>query len=67
VESTTVSGLITEVAGHIPSAGEIVEQERLRFEVLESTNRRVERVRVSLIPAAESKPAQSNRNQAGTA
>jgi len=67
VESTTVSGLITEVAGHIPSVGEIVEQERLRFEVLESTNRRVERVRVSLIPAAESKPAQSNRNQAGTA
>ena len=65
VESTTVSGLITEVAGHIPSAGEIVEQERLRFEVLESTNRRVERVRVSLIPAAESKPGTSNKNQAG--
>ena len=65
VESTTVSGLVTEVAGHIPSAGEIVEQERLRFEVLESTNRRVERVRVSLIPAAESKPGTSNKNQAG--
>jgi len=64
-EATTVSGLVTEIAGHIPSPGEIVEQDRLRFEVLESTNRRVERVRVSSISAAESKPAPPNRNQAG--
>ncbi|MGA2960311.1 MAG: hemolysin family protein [Candidatus Korobacteraceae bacterium] len=66
VESTTVSGLVTEIAGHIPPAGEIVEQDRLRFEVLESTDRRVERVRVSLI-SAESKPAPPNKNQAGIA
>jgi CBS domain containing-hemolysin-like protein len=65
-ESTTVAGLVTEIAGHIPSPGEIVEQDRLRFEVLESTNRRVERVRVSSI-SAESKPAPPNRNQAGIA
>jgi CBS domain containing-hemolysin-like protein len=67
VESTTVSGLVTEIAGHIPPAGEIVEQDQLRFEVLESTDRRVERVRVSLISAAESKPAPPNKNQAGIA
>jgi CBS domain containing-hemolysin-like protein len=66
-EATTVSGLVTEIAGHIPPPGEIVEQDRLRFEVLESTNRRVERVRVSSISAAESKPAPPNRNQAGIA
>ncbi len=66
-ESTTVSGLVTEVAGHIPSAGEIVEQEGLRFQVLESTSRRVIRVRVSSISATESKPSSSNRNQAGIA
>ena len=66
VESTTVSGLVTEIAGHIPPAGEIVEQDQLRFEVLESTDRRVERVRVSLI-SAESKPAPPNKNQAGIA
>jgi len=66
-ESTTVAGLVTEITGHIPSPGEIVEQDRLRFEVLESTNRRVERVRVSSISAAESKPAPPNRNQAGIA
>jgi CBS domain containing-hemolysin-like protein len=66
-EATTVSGLVTEIAGHIPPPGEIVEQDRLRFEVLESTNRRVERVRISSIPAAESKAAPPNRNQAGIA
>jgi CBS domain containing-hemolysin-like protein len=59
--------LVTEIAGHIPPPGEIVEQDRLRFEVLESTNRRVERVRISSIPAAESKAAPPNRNQAGIA
>jgi CBS domain containing-hemolysin-like protein len=45
-ESTTISGLVTEIAGHIPLAGEVVEEDGLRFEVLESTSRRVERVRV---------------------
>jgi len=66
VESTTVSRLVTEIAGQTSPAGEIVEQDRLRFEVLESTDRRVERVRVSLI-SAESKPAPPNKNQAGIA
>ncbi len=45
-ESTTISGLVTEIAGHIPLPGEVVEEGGLRFEVLESTNRRVERARV---------------------
>jgi len=45
-ESTTVSGLVTEIAGHIPLPGEVVEEDGLRFEVLESTSRRVERARV---------------------
>jgi putative hemolysin len=38
--------LVTEIAGHIPLAGEVVEEDGLRFEVLDSTSRRVERVRV---------------------
>jgi putative hemolysin len=45
-ESTTISGLVTEIAGHIPLPGEVVEENGLRIEVLESTNRRVERARV---------------------
>jgi CBS domain containing-hemolysin-like protein len=47
-EATTVGGLVTEFAGHIPSPGEVVEIEGLRFEVLQSTQRRVERIRISV-------------------
>jgi len=63
-ESTTVSGLVTEIAGHIPQPGEVIEQERLRFEVLDATSRRVQRVRVSVISPAESDPAPPDRSQA---
>ncbi len=44
--TTTVGGLVTEIAGHIPLPGEAVEEGELRFEVLESTARRVEKIRV---------------------
>jgi CBS domain containing-hemolysin-like protein len=47
-ESTTVGGLVSEIAGHIPAPGEVVEQDGLRLEVLASTDRRIDRVRVSL-------------------
>ena len=50
VEATTVAGLVSEVAGRIPHTGEIVEHDGLRFEVLESTDRRIERIRVSKMP-----------------
>jgi len=46
-ESATVAGLVTELAGRIPQKGEVIEDDGLRFEVLESTERRVERVRIS--------------------
>jgi putative hemolysin len=48
-ESATVAGLVSELAGHIPRQGEIVSDDDLRFEVLESTNRRVERVRITAV------------------
>ena len=47
-ESTTLGGLVSEIAGHIPAPGEVVEQDGLRLEVLASTDRRIDRVRVSL-------------------
>ena len=47
-DATTVAGLVSELAGHIPRAGEVFEENGLRFEVLESTDRRVDRVRISL-------------------
>lgn len=54
-ESTTVAGLVSELAGRIPQNGEVVEGEGLRFEVLESTGRRVERVRITAPESREMK------------
>jgi putative hemolysin len=48
-ESATVAGLVSELAGHIPRKGEIVDDDGLRFEVLESTDRKVERVRITAV------------------
>jgi len=45
-EATTVAGLVSEVAGRIPQAGEVIEQYGVRFEILASTDRRIERLRV---------------------
>ena len=54
-EATTVGGLVSELEGRIPLAGEIVllESAALRMEVVASTDRRVDRVRV-FPPAAPS-------------
>ena len=47
-ESTTLGGLVSEVAGHIPLPGEVIEADGLRLKVLASTDRRIDRIRVSL-------------------
>ena len=47
-DATTVGGLVSELAGRIPKKGEVVEEDGLRIEVLQSTERRIERVRVSV-------------------
>jgi CBS domain containing-hemolysin-like protein len=46
-EATTVAGLVSEILGRIPEQGEVVEDNGLRFEILDSTERRVERLRIS--------------------
>ena len=58
-EATTVAGLVTEIAGHIPAPGEVIEQDNLRFEVLQATPRRVQRLRITLLKA-ESQPNPPN-------
>jgi CBS domain containing-hemolysin-like protein len=47
-EATTLGGLVCEIEGRIPLAGEVVviESAGLRIEVVASTDRRVERLRV---------------------
>src|SRR5277367_5700929 len=47
-ESTTLGGLVSEIAGHIPLPGEVVEEDGIRLEVLASTDRRIDSIRVSL-------------------
>jgi CBS domain containing-hemolysin-like protein len=49
-EAATVAGLVSELAGRIPLPGEVIEDDGLRYEVLESTERRVQRVRISMAP-----------------
>jgi len=51
-ESSTIAGLVSELAGRIPQKGEVIEDDGLKYEVLDSTDRRVERVRIT---AAEPK------------
>lgn len=46
-ESTTVGGLVSEWLGHVPQAGESVERDGLRIEVLASNERRVDQVKIS--------------------
>jgi CBS domain containing-hemolysin-like protein len=52
-EATTVGGLVSEIAGRIPQAKETVEAEGLKFEVLASTDRRIERLRIRRATAVE--------------
>ena len=54
-DATTVAGLVTELAGRIPKKGEAVEEDGLRFEILDSTDRRVERVRIMAIEPRQMK------------
>lgn len=46
-ESTTVGGLVSEWMGHVPQAGEVVDREGIRIEVMAGNDLRVNQVRVS--------------------
>jgi putative hemolysin len=50
-EATTVAGLVSEIMGRIPRAGEHVDYDGLRFEVLNSTDRSIERLRICALNA----------------
>ena len=47
-QATSVGGLVSEILGRIPQKGEVVEESGLRYEVLDSSQRRVKRLRISL-------------------
>ena len=50
IESTTVGGLVSEWLGRVPKAGESVERDGMRIEVLACDELRVEQVRHQQIP-----------------
>jgi CBS domain containing-hemolysin-like protein len=58
-EATTIGGLVCEIEGRIPLPGEVVllESVGMRVEIVASTDRRVERLRV--FPPAEVNPTRS--------
>jgi CBS domain containing-hemolysin-like protein len=56
-EAATVAGFVSELAGRIPKKGEVINQDGLRLEVLQASERRVERVRVSVNHPEEAKQA----------
>ena len=60
-EATTLGGLVSEIEGRIPLPGEVVlvESVGMRVEIVASTDRRVERLRV-FPPAEESAPASAS-------
>jgi len=47
IESTTVGGLVTEWLGRVPKAGEFVERDGIRVEVMASDDLRVGQVRIA--------------------
>ncbi len=52
-EATTLAGLVSEIEGRIPHAGEVVvlEPSGMRIEIVDSTDRRIDRLRVFPPPA----------------
>ncbi len=45
-QATTVSGLIVERLGRVPRPGEVGRVEKMRFEIIESDGKRIERIRL---------------------
>ena len=67
-EAQTVGGLVSEAVGRIPHAGEVVEVGSVRIEVVASSDRRVEQVRIRIVPPevlgllAEAEDVKGERN-----
>ena len=62
-EADTLGGLIFEMAGRVPSRGELIKHPSgLEFEILESDPRRVKRVRIHLKDVAQSTPAEIEKD-----
>jgi putative hemolysin len=59
-EATTVAGLVSEIAGRIPRPGEVVTDDGLSFEVLDSTDRKILRLRIRTAQPSSQQPMRLN-------
>jgi putative hemolysin len=62
-EAQTVGGLVSEAEGRIPHAGEVVEIGNLRIEVVASTDRRVDQLRIRIVPEDAEASAQELKEE----
>jgi CBS domain containing-hemolysin-like protein len=61
-QSQTVGGLVSEIADRIPLAGEVLEAGNLRLEIVQATERRIEQVRLSMVPDNQPETPASSRS-----
>jgi putative hemolysin len=63
----TAAGYVLRALGHLPAVGETVELDGVRLTVLVLDGRRIERLRVSLVPTPEPEDAEEESDQTRTA
>jgi putative hemolysin len=61
----TAAGYVLRALGHLPAVGETVQLDGVQLTVLALDGRRIERLRVSLVPTAE--PSEEDEGQTRTA
>jgi putative hemolysin len=59
----TAAGFVLQALGHLPSVGETVEVAAVRLTVTSLDGRRIERLRVALIPAVDAEPGQEQEEE----
>ncbi len=60
-EVDTLGGLVTYIAGHVPSRGEVIRHDSgVEFDVIDADPRRITRVRIRNLPKKESGTAEKN-------
>jgi putative hemolysin len=58
--ATTIGGLLNAIAGHVPRAGETIESDGIRFDVVEANQRKVLRVRARRLATNAAASSQIN-------
>jgi CBS domain containing-hemolysin-like protein len=52
-DADSLAGLLLELKGEFPALHEIISYQNYRFEILEMTSRRIQKVKVTILPVAQ--------------